>query len=539
MASEYDFSDFEENETGLGKEEITSEEEMDFSDFDQPAEIKSEEPTDRSFDIPAAVSGLAEGVSLGFDDEILGGVNVLKKLLDSNKNYKENYEAGRDARRAQQKELRERSPVSTLVGEIPGAMITPGGGAKLLGRGVLKSGSLLKGLANIGAQAAGTSEDSNIADIAQQGGITAALSAAIEGILPAGKALHRAAGEPLDDLFKAYQASKAGSSIFGEQARRGAEEQVQSVSKDIAESLNKQGKNLASQKRSVLDQATNTTDIQMPFKQAWDDIQMARSLDTRGIANDRRKISDLLLELGKQNDNQITNLDPRNVNKLTQQLQRLSEKAGINSEPFVKTDEARNILSNFEKSVRDANVQNVPGLGDANKKIAEYNRLLEGLGIEKVQSPYDFDPKAVTQVDNKLQTMLRGLERDTEQGIRARQSFEKLSTTLPQDQVGRAKEASNIFDLTKKAQSDNLFSKSTLATGALVGNMDRVLNAPSNYVASLAQEAQVKGHPGLADGLTKLATEKSERAKKAILFSLQQNPAYRQFFKDNNLEDKE
>ena len=76
MAREYDFSDFDENETGLGKEEVASEEEMDFSDFDQPVEVKSEEPTDRSFDVPAAISGLAEGVSLGFDDEILGKAKI-------------------------------------------------------------------------------------------------------------------------------------------------------------------------------------------------------------------------------------------------------------------------------------------------------------------------------------------------------------------------------------------------------------------------------------------------------------------------------
>lgn len=534
MAEPTDFSDFDE-------EREEEQEEFDFSDFNNSPEAPSDTPKvarDNSFDWEAALSGGAEGLTYGFDDEIAGGIEAARNLLNKDMSIEDAYLKGRDERRKHQEELRQRSPVSAGVGEGIGSFVTPGSSLKLIGKGAQAGKAMLP----IIARSIGTSDDADISSMGEQAVGSAGIQALIEGAIPAmkgtGKAISRAVGNPLDDLLKSYKAARSGKNLFGEESRRAAEKEVQSVAGEMSESLKGYGNRLAKQKKEALDAATGTTDIYKPIERALSEIDSASSLDVGGLKRDQARIRSTLDQVMKDN-RFLAQSDPKAVNDLTRRLQQLSEKAGQDSESFVKTPEALDVLNRLEKGVRQANVDSVPGLGTANSKISEYNRLLEGLGLEKVRDAYDFNPKAVSTIDNKLQNVIRGIDKETETGIRARQAFDKLQSRLPEEQVGRAKDVSELFDLTRKAESGNLFDKSQVATGALVGKTVRGLDNMSNQqLINMANN--VRGTiPGLASGLEKLATEKAPRARSALMFSLQQNPAYRDWFRKNGLMDEE
>lgn len=512
----------------------------DWEDVEIESSPKSEkkESKGNSFDWEAALSGAAEGLTYGFDDEIAGGIEAAKNLLNKDISIEDAYLKGREDRRKQQDELKARSPVSSAVGEGVGSFVTPGGSLKLIGKGAQTGKALLPIL----ARAIGTSDDADVSSMIEQAAGSAGIQATLEGAIPAlrgtAKVASKAIGNPLDDLLKSYRAAKSGKNLFGEEARRVAEKEVQDVAGEMSESLKDYGNRLAKQKKEALDAATGTTDIYKPIERALSEIDSASSLDVGGLKRDQARIRSTLDQIMKDN-RFLAQSDPKSVNELTRRLQQLSEKAGKDSESFVKTPEALDVLNRLEKGIRQANVDSVPGLGVANSKISEYNRLLEGLGLDKIRNAYDFDPKAVSTVDNKLQNIIRGIDKETETGIRARQAFDKLQSRLPEEQVVKAKDASELFDLTRKADGGNIFDKSQVATGALVGKTVRGLdNLTNQQILKIADN--VRGTiPGLASGLEKLATEKSPRAKTALMFALQQNPAYREWFRKNGFMDEE
>src|SRR5262245_41976667 len=83
----------------------------------------------------SALRGAAQGVSFGLSDEGIGGGQAIIDWLRG-KPFVESYQKARDAERAANAAAEKANPGSYLAGELGGAMVMPGGAARL---GLVKS----------------------------------------------------------------------------------------------------------------------------------------------------------------------------------------------------------------------------------------------------------------------------------------------------------------------------------------------------------------------------------------------------------------
>lgn len=239
--------------------------------------------------------------------------------------------------------------------------------------------------------------------------------------------------------------------------------------------------------------------------------------------------------------------------------------------PSLNTDTAINEVKQIAKSVNDK-VTQIPELAVSNKNYAASKQALEGLGL----SADDFVRDAATgqirldpTAKQKLNGIVRRMARDTDAGDNA---AEKLSESLrlmreanPKiaDAIGpEVESASRTLDLAQKAKGLGLLNKSTYiksgginvanragqAVSAIGQDIAPVANsigksisaASPNELKQVAQWVMQKGPSGM-----KLASEISDALKKdnvgrnAALFTLQQNPSYRQMLNEHSKDDSQ
>lgn len=137
--------------------------------------------------LESGIASVARGITLGSNDEILGGVSAAGKLLTGDTNVRQNYRAARDAIRAHDQTAQAAHPNITIAGQLAGGfapLIATGGASSGVGlANVLKQGALYGAL-----QGAGDAKElSDIPkDAAIGGGIGALGGAVLHG---AGKGL--------------------------------------------------------------------------------------------------------------------------------------------------------------------------------------------------------------------------------------------------------------------------------------------------------------------------------------------------------------
>jgi hypothetical protein len=181
----------------------------DFSDFDAPAAQYDFSDFDSTPAVPQLESGLrgaAQGASLGFADEITGGLEAL--LTDKS------YEQARDESRANYKAAQEANPITYGASEFGGGVATalvPG-----LNAGKLATlGGRVAANAGLGALAgAGMSEADNAGTLAKD----AAMGGALAGGLSYG-------------LEKAAPYAKQGAKYIGQKLSDGSDEIVKKIGK--------------------------------------------------------------------------------------------------------------------------------------------------------------------------------------------------------------------------------------------------------------------------------------------------------------------
>jgi hypothetical protein len=160
----YDFSDFDEPK------------EYDFSDFDDSPSVSSTE---------SGIRGAAQGLSLGFADEITGGIEALKDIALTDKELSDLgdvYSQRRDESRLAYKQAEEANPGSYMTGQVGGSIAS----AFIPGLNVAK-GASLAGRAGIAAAQGGlvglgTSEADNVSDAALDTIKGAGMNAAFQGV---------------------------------------------------------------------------------------------------------------------------------------------------------------------------------------------------------------------------------------------------------------------------------------------------------------------------------------------------------------------
>ena len=105
-----------------------------------------------SYEPTAVGRGAAQGVTLGFKDEILGAIQAAMAKASKegdNKTWMELYHQYRDAERAKNEAAQKESPIAYGVGEFLGGFALPGGSVKTLGQAA-KIGALIGGATGLG-----------------------------------------------------------------------------------------------------------------------------------------------------------------------------------------------------------------------------------------------------------------------------------------------------------------------------------------------------------------------------------------------------
>ena len=121
-----------------------------------PPEIPQEEPSTLS-DFGSA---LAEGATLGFRDELLGAMEAAGDVALKDKKLEDLYKLYRQHQKEEEqkyKEVQERSPTASLIGELAGGFAVPGlGAAGAIGKGASILSKIGRGAAAGGAIGAAT-----------------------------------------------------------------------------------------------------------------------------------------------------------------------------------------------------------------------------------------------------------------------------------------------------------------------------------------------------------------------------------------------
>ena len=529
--SKYDFSDFEETT----QEAPTNEAKYDFSDF---SDVESEMPEISKTE--SALRGAAQGLSLGLADELQAGVGALSELpyksdaqsLEQLYNdYMNLYRSGREDIRGQNKAAAEANPLSYNIPEIAASFATPGGAAKGLGRAAV-----------LGTQVVGTSEadltKGEVGQLAKEGLITGAIDQlGGKAVKAMGKGLSKGkealAEGPLEDLFKVYQASKAGKPVFGKKALEAAESEVREVGSEVADVLNTKGKNLASQQKDIINKSTKQFDITPELAETGEEINRLRDIFSSDAfkSSDRKfqqELSDIVAQYGAK-DLSLTNL-----NKVKQKLASLSDYTDDPSK--IVNEEVLNIVQSLEGKIRNKAYTEVPEYGDINKQIQNYIGEMKGIGMDKMRQ-YDYDPKVAGQLDSKIQKIVTGIEKESEAGMKARGSFEKLKAQLSPELQSKVKKAADYKDIAGQQIELSLKPIGT-SSAYIAGKASRIANMPIEQITNLSNKAMnTKGMQGLSQSLEQLAKETDQRKKNALIFSLQQNPAYREFMRSNGVDD--
>lgn len=191
--------------------------------------------------------GASEGATLGFHDEIVGGVegtadyvrNLFKDVPE--KKWSEFYKEARDESRAAQKKAEKQNPASFTGGQVAGgigSMLVPGGaiakgamGAGKLAKGAIGAGKLATGGAVAGA---GSSEAEDIKGIASDAKSGAATALVTGGLLKGAGATARGIGKGLHKAGNAKELAELGVSKSAKKAlgKEGREEAAKLARKE-------------------------------------------------------------------------------------------------------------------------------------------------------------------------------------------------------------------------------------------------------------------------------------------------------------------
>lgn len=174
----------------------------------------SERPKDSPSKIESALRGAAQGASLGFADEIVGGVKAFgKDMVDAvtgKGSADGDYKQFRDEYRQADKSAKDENPASYTSGEIGGGLAT----VFIPGMGVVKGAKILnlakQGAAIGGVAGAGYSESGDLSGIAKDAAVGAAIGAAAPYALKGAGKVIKGAGRGAKNSAERFAARAVG-----------------------------------------------------------------------------------------------------------------------------------------------------------------------------------------------------------------------------------------------------------------------------------------------------------------------------------------
>jgi hypothetical protein len=550
MSEKFNWDDYE-----LSSEKEESSFEWDKFEADESSETPQEMSTTGAF-----LRGAADLGTLGFRDELVGGVAAGAKALTGqlgDQSLGEAYRESRDEVRAASQQAQEESPWAYGTGALAGGVASSlGGGLAMRGLGALaKLGTGARTVAQAGMEGAvlgaGSSEaeltdtdklPENLVDTAKEVGGTA-LASAGGGLVGVGIGkIARGIGDlvPAQKFKKAFSEGLEGTKLFGSSAREGQSEAIRKT----GESINK-----------VLPKVKN--DIGKQIDAVWTNPAFHKSLDGNPATV---ALTDVAEESFQRLKNSV-NLSPDQKSNLVAVLEPLLGDAPLTAKQFRMLDKSvrdtlnsssdaptRQFLTQLRSEMLERGKTNLLNPDAQTTLNTLNNKYVNILRADDVLRTGDSSSDVVGAVDQFLkQSDVGGTSRKVQQQYM--DTLKNLQTADPKvgsaiaNRLNKLQQKEKLLSATKydphglkdigaigtaATMSGNLAG---LATPKWVVNTSKAIgNTPPAMLSAMASRASTK-YPSIATALNELAstpaTKQVERA--ARLYSLHQLPEWRRF----------
>lgn len=556
--------------------------------WDKHPEVTSPEEPGQ---LEAFARGAGSGLTLGAEPAIAGAGSGALAALSPGASWDDivkAYKATRDSEKGANDKASAAHPVTSmagnLVGGLPLALLTDGATELGAAGGAAKaaqSGAILGAGAGAGNA---ISEGKGLSDTAKDaitGAGTGMLTgAALHGAMGAGKEL--ANTEAAQNFAKAFKYGTQGTDLVTKAGGKAAQEGISDASQALGMGLRDANKSAGAQLGAVRQamqaggQTVDTSPTISGIQKAISNLNASADPDAASDAAFLQKYMDNLTKGSSTAENPIginpdtTNFDT--ANQMKQTLTRFGGNAGNNAP--LKTNEATNAMSGLAKDLNGNILGSPVGEGPATQLASATNDsklsygALKSLGLDDSdfsRNPLTGEMELNQDADQSLKNKLRQLGRgpDTQAGQnssdRINNALEQLQQIDPEaaqrlrPQVQQAAEQNALY---QKGQG-NLLTKSGLLSTAPVQVGNRLGNTGlaqgASKVASFAGDTianAVKGvsNSDLVQGAKSMmatgsptayklasqvadAASKTGTARNAALFSLLQQPGYRDLVK--------
>lgn len=541
----------------------------------------------------AALAGAAQGLSLGFSDELGAGVDVLSDVVQgqSPMSYMDKWREYQKQREAANKALQEESPWAYGAGEIGGGLVTSlvpvGGmarGATLLPRlaRAMGIGAAVGTAQGIGASEATIDKPEELAKDAisgatmglATGGILEGGASAVGGAVKKGKEFAQDS-DFLRQLGKAYDYGKKGLNFGSSSTMDKLELVPRQRAKDVVGRIFEVDQQLGQQVGAALDSAQAAgvkINVDPAIQANSEKIFNTLFVQNPTLAEILEPKTAKLLKTIAQKD--IGDLSPIEARALKDQLYKLSLKdlSGFNSDP---ANFAKMVGLDLAKSIDEQLKSKIPDYKLAAKQFQTFRQLVPESIISK-GTPVDYEKVYMGDLKNpelKLyeatEQMLGRAKRPGEASSEERATFEVLRRNLEQlkEKVPEAsKKLGPDYYSKLKSQADEIaairqatgtdpqegpkgvisgavsgLSSTGRGLGMTVANKAGVASRPVSKIYNASNDKLLQAANSLkankateifGNKLEKALQNKDDVAKNAVLFQLMQSPEYRGLMKD-------
>lgn len=515
-------------------------------------------PKEEISQLESGLRGAGQGVSMGFGDEITGGVQALgdvafgdTKLSDIERVYSE----FRDIQRAKNKAAQEANPWTYGGSELGGGIAS----AFIPGLNIAKGATLARtagiGALTGGASAIGLNEES-LSDPAnlKKLGYSVPTSAVLGGGL--GAIAHGIASLPkltkesstINDIYEAFRRGRKGENLTSTDSAKKASENIYKLGQDTVKEVKTAGGAASKQYGEALSQ--NTLDLKNPVRKELldfeqklknqllteklpgriketqsmlDEVQgalktpkdallqqkvdLTKALTPELEAAQSQPILDKIKSLDDQISSSVDNINPRTTQNLKEGFKEQSFLAK-NPDSSATNKALAKMSTDYAEKMADILKKNVPGLKEASGKLGASKKMEDLLNLSNEIFQSD-------ALKNKARTaeLFKRLEQEGIKGQAAADIINQLRSlsenTGSSKLVGmlgkNADEISKVYDLTRKTQQEglNMFSRSALSVGA-----PNLLARTPILGAVVSAATQAATFPGAAAGLARGVTEK-------------------------------
>lgn len=522
---------------------------------------------------PENISQLESGIRGAADYSTFGFADEIEAMLRSGKLSGQEYEKKRDELREIYKQAAEQNPMTYHGAGIASGFALPIGGiggfatkGATLGAKIGKSALMGAGMGALAG--AGTSEAADTSDLLKDitTGATAGAIAgpAIEGGLSAIGRLGKGAYEnigPVKAILDTGKFAAQGDRIVGEEGGRLTTQSALKSSEDVVKGL----KSVQEAKNKAYRAAEEASDFTIKVKDLRDKIQKAEEngADPAQLSNLKKLLNKLAGEEPSQASDEMHKLmsgiypsapsaaaseaeekvlRPADLNLLKQEAKKI--KSRIYGTPSdAATDLANDINQTYKSSIDATQGENI----DKNLREA-----LAKLGMSGATSKPQLSPNDVERLTDKLlkKTTKAGADKGSIEFKKTEDAFNKLIQALPEgspeqlqlkDKISKLKDDAYKSFLSDITRGHNTFAispgnlnwtmtaagKLGFAAEAAGATYRGIINSPPGKLIGLANDLRQKGYQKYAETLNKIAGTEDVSKRRALTFTLLQNPEFR------------